>query len=76
MKEIRQGLILGMTHRERFHKHINTAFHDQRVALDEHMIMLKDFDTTVVTVLGVCSSLRCRKTINRLKIFFFFIDLF
>lgn len=53
MKEVREGLILGMTHRERFNKHIHTALHDKDDSLDKYMAILKEFDTTVVEVLGV-----------------------
>lgn len=53
MKEVREGLILGMTHRERFNKHIQTALYDKEDPLQKYMDILKEFDSTVVEVLGV-----------------------
>lgn len=54
MKEVREGLILAMTHRERFNKHINTALHDKEDSLEKYMMILGEFDATVKEVLWVC----------------------
>lgn len=53
MKEVREGLILAMTHRERFNKHINTALYDKEESLNKYMVILNEFDTTVKEVLWV-----------------------
>lgn len=53
MKEVREGLILAMTHRERFNKHINTALYDKEDSLHKYMVILNEFDTTVKEVLWV-----------------------
>lgn len=53
MKELREGLILAMTHRERFNKHIHTAFHDNDNELEKYTILLDNFDTTVKKTLDV-----------------------
>ncbi|XP_031640746.1 mitogen-activated protein kinase kinase kinase 4 isoform X3 [Contarinia nasturtii] len=47
MKELREGLILAMTHRERYNKHIHTAFYDKETELEKHMLILEDYDATV-----------------------------
>lgn len=53
MKELREGLILAMTHRERYNKHIHTAFFDKEPELEKHMLILEDYDATVKNVLDV-----------------------
>lgn len=53
MKELREGLILAMTHRERYNKHIHTAFYDKDSELVKHMLILEDYDETVKHVLDV-----------------------
>lgn len=53
MKELREGLILAMTHRERYNKHIHTAFYDKEAELEKHMLILEDYDQTVKNVLDV-----------------------
>lgn len=53
MKELREGLILAMTHRERYNKHIHTAFYDKESELEKHMLILEDYDQTVKNVLDV-----------------------
>lgn len=53
MKELREGLILGMTHRERFHKHINTALEDAPEPLEKYNKILREYDATVREVLAV-----------------------
>lgn len=53
MKELREGLILAMTHRERFSKHIQTAFYDKESQLEKYTEILESYDVTVKNVLGV-----------------------
>lgn len=53
MKELREGLILAMTHRERYSKHIHTAFYDKETELEKHAIVLEHYDATVKNVLDV-----------------------
>lgn len=53
MKELREGLILAMTHRERFSKHIHTAFYDKDAELEKYTIILDNYDSTVKKVLDV-----------------------
>lgn len=53
MKELREGLILAMTHRERFSKHVHTAFYDKDTELDKYTNILENYDSTVKKVLGV-----------------------
>lgn len=53
MKEVREGLILGMTHRERFHKHINTALEDSPEPLEKYNKILREYDATVREVFAV-----------------------
>ena len=55
MKELREGLILAMTHRERFNKHIHTALYDKEAEMDKYLQLLENYDTTVKAVLGVSS---------------------
>lgn len=59
MKELREGLILAMTHRERFSKHIHTAFYDKETELEKYTNILENYDATVTKVLGV------RKCVNK-----------
>lgn len=54
MKELREGLILAMTHRERYNKHIHTAFYDKEPELEKHTLILEDYDATVKNVMDVC----------------------
>lgn len=58
MKELREGLILAMTHRERFNKHIHTAFHDHDSELDKYTILLDNYDSTVKKTLDVSATER------------------
>lgn len=53
MKELREGLILAMTHRERYSKHIHTAFYDKETELEKHAMVLEHYDATVKNVLDV-----------------------
>lgn len=53
MKELREGLILAMTHRERFSKHIHTAFYEKEAELDKFTAILENYDATVKKVLEV-----------------------
>lgn len=53
MKELREGLILAMTHRERYSRHIHTAFYDKETELEKHTLILENYDSTVKNVLGV-----------------------
>lgn len=53
MKELREGLILAMTHRERYSKHIHTAFYDKETELVKHTVILENYDATVKNVLDV-----------------------
>lgn len=53
MKELREGLILAMTHRERYNKHIHTAFYDKEAELEKHTMILETYDSTVKNVLDV-----------------------
>lgn len=53
MKELREGLILAMTHRERFAKHIHTAFYEKEAELVRYTIILESYDATVKKVLEV-----------------------
>lgn len=57
MKELREGLILAMTHRERFSKHIQTAFYDKEALLEKYTVILDSYDITVKEVLNVSSKL-------------------
>lgn len=56
MKELREGLILAMTHRERFSKHIHTAFYDKESELDKYTNLLEKYDTTVKQVMNVSAN--------------------
>lgn len=53
MKELREGLILAITHRERFSKHIHTALYDKDAELEKYTNILENYDMTVKKVLGV-----------------------
>lgn len=53
MKELREGLILAMTHRERYSRHIHTAFYDKEAELEKHTLILETYDSTVKNVLDV-----------------------
>lgn len=53
MKELREGLILAMTHRERYSRHIHTAFYDKDTELEKHTMILENYDLTVKNVLDV-----------------------
>lgn len=59
MKELREGLILAMTHRERFSKHIHTAFGDKEVELEKYTTILEKYDSTVKKVLDVSCLVFC-----------------
>lgn len=53
IKELREGLILSMTHRERYNKHIHTALYDRSAQMEKYMQILDDFDQTVREVVGI-----------------------
>lgn len=53
MKELREGLILAMTHRERYSKHINTALYDKDSVLEKYLVILDEFDATIRDVFMV-----------------------
>lgn len=53
MKELREGLILAMTHRERYSKHIHTALYDKENVLDKYLVILDEFDMTIRNVFMV-----------------------
>ncbi|GAB0094149.1 mitogen-activated protein kinase kinase kinase 4 [Sergentomyia squamirostris] len=50
MKELREGLILAITHRERYNKHITTALCEKEPELDKYLGILDEFDKTVKSV--------------------------
>lgn len=72
MKELREGLILAMTHRERYSKHIHTAFYDKETELEKHAMVLEHYDATVQNVLDVSKILNgiCKQTFRILLINF------
>lgn len=75
MKELREGLILAMTHRERYSKHIHTAFTDKETELEKYTTILDNYDATVKKVLNVSSDVNAkqkRKEINFCFLFFFY----
>ncbi|XP_067619394.1 mitogen-activated protein kinase kinase kinase 4 isoform X2 [Eurosta solidaginis] len=47
MKELREGLTLALTHRERYQRHISTALVESEVELERYMGILNHFDKTV-----------------------------
>ncbi|KAM7360361.1 mitogen-activated protein kinase kinase kinase 4 isoform 2-T3 [Cochliomyia hominivorax] len=47
MKELREGLTLALTHRERYQRHINTALVENEKELERYMGILNQFDATV-----------------------------
>lgn len=51
MKELREGLTLALTHRERFNRHITTALNDNETELEKYSAILDQFDATVKKVL-------------------------
>lgn len=53
MKELREGLTLALTHRERFNRHITTALTDNENELEKYLMILEQFDSTVKKVLEV-----------------------
>lgn len=53
MKELREGLTLALTHRERFNRHITTALNDNETELEKYSAILDQFDATVKKVLEV-----------------------
>lgn len=53
MKELREGLILAMTHRERYSRHIHTALYDKDSVLEKYLAILEEFDTTIRNVFMV-----------------------
>jgi len=50
MKELREGLILALTNRERFYRHITTALTENESELDKYFGLLDQFDATVKKV--------------------------
>lgn len=53
MKELREGLILALTHRERYSKHIHTALYDKESVLEKYLVILDEFDATIRNVFMV-----------------------
>lgn len=53
MKELREGLILAMIHRERFNKHVHTALAEYDNELEKYLGLLDVFDKTVKDVFQV-----------------------
>lgn len=51
MKELREGLTLALTHRERYQRHINTALGDNEAELEKYVAILDQFDSTVIKVM-------------------------
>ncbi|XP_004524180.1 mitogen-activated protein kinase kinase kinase 4 isoform X2 [Ceratitis capitata] len=47
MKELREGLTLALTHRERYQRHITTALVENEVELERYIGILNHFDKTV-----------------------------
>lgn len=50
LKELREGIILAITHRERFNKHISTALVDREEELDRYLKIMDEFNNTLRTV--------------------------
>lgn len=50
LKELREGIILAITHRERFNKHITTALLDRETELEKYLKILDEFNSTLKTV--------------------------
>jgi len=53
MKELREGLALALTHRERYQRHITTALIENETELERYMGILNHFDCTVKKVFEV-----------------------
>jgi mitogen-activated protein kinase kinase kinase 4 len=53
LKELREGLTLAMIHRDRFHKHIQTALCDRDAEMEKYENILEEFDETVRQVFRV-----------------------
>lgn len=47
MKELREGLTLALTHRERYQRHITTALVENEEELERYMSILNQYDATV-----------------------------
>ncbi|XP_065371701.1 mitogen-activated protein kinase kinase kinase 4 isoform X1 [Calliphora vicina] len=47
MKELREGLTLALTHRERYQRHITTALVENEKELERYMSILNQYDDTV-----------------------------
>ncbi|KAH8353846.1 hypothetical protein KR084_008487 [Drosophila pseudotakahashii] len=47
MKELREGLTLALTHRERYQRHITTALVENETEMDSYMSILNHYDATV-----------------------------
>ncbi|XP_032596236.1 mitogen-activated protein kinase kinase kinase 4 isoform X2 [Drosophila grimshawi] len=47
MKELREGLTLALTHRERYQRHITTALAENETELGSYMTILNQYDATV-----------------------------
>ncbi|TDG44641.1 hypothetical protein AWZ03_008962 [Drosophila navojoa] len=47
MKELREGLTLALTHRERYQRHITTALAENETELDSYINILNQYDATV-----------------------------
>lgn len=50
MKELREGLTLALTHRERYQRHITTALVENEIELERYMGILNQYDATVCKV--------------------------
>lgn len=47
MKELREGLTLALTHRERYQRHITTALIENEAEMERYMRILNQYDATV-----------------------------
>lgn len=47
LKELREGIILAITHRERFNKHIMTALVDRELELEHYLRIQSEFNNTL-----------------------------
>lgn len=54
LKELREGIILAITHRERFYRHITTALIDRREGeMEQYLKIMNEFNNTLQSVLEV-----------------------
>lgn len=59
MKELREGLTLALTHRERYQRHITTALSENETEWERYMGILNQFDATVRKVFEVSFYIKC-----------------